>query len=81
VTTPVLPRSGEGTIGPVTARILTAGFLVLIAVPGVWQVADPNAKSLLSGFSADARREGFQKALQLLESRVERDAAFPVAVR
>jgi hypothetical protein len=47
----------------------------------VWQVADPNAKSLLSGFSADARREGFQKALQLLESRVERDAAFPVAVR
>ena len=80
MTTLALPRSGDGTIGRPTACTVMAGFLLLIVVPGVWQAVDPNAKPLLKDFSADVRKEGYQRALQSLESRIERDAVFPSTV-
>lgn len=81
MTHPALPRSGEGTIDPLTARVLVAVFLVLIAVPAACQTVARGGVSVLQAFSGDLRTEGFQKALQHLETRVEREAVFPAAVR
>jgi alginate O-acetyltransferase complex protein AlgJ len=81
VTHPALPRSGEGTIDPLTARVLTVGFLVLIAVPAACQTVDRGGVAVLQAFSGDLRTEGFQKALQHLETRIDREAVFPSEVR
>jgi hypothetical protein len=61
VTLPALPRSGEGTIGRGSARVLTAAFLTLVIVPAIWQAVDPTATSLLDAFPADRRADGFRE--------------------
>jgi alginate O-acetyltransferase complex protein AlgJ len=77
----VPPRSGEGTVDPVTARVLVGAFVALIAVPAACQAVDRGGVAIVQAFSGDVQTEGFQKALQHLETRVEREAVFPATVR
>ncbi len=78
---PAPPRSGEGTIGRWTARLLAAAFLATLALPAAWQAWEVTAPSVLTPFPRDLREGGLRAALRRLETRAERKAAFTEAVR